>query len=92
MKVLWARPVVDVSGVKHAFRWLTTHRFVMQPGRQTITVYFERKDSMGGHATTQLDVGPGETVFVIATLRGRDAFELEVRRDPPDPLLTNRAI
>nr|NLD39933.1 hypothetical protein [Actinomycetales bacterium] len=82
-KVLWARPVVDVSGIVHEFTWLNTHRFVMRPGTQTITVYFRRRESTGAHARATFEVAPGETIHLLALLQGKGRFTLQMRRDTP---------
>ncbi|HHW82901.1 MAG TPA: hypothetical protein GX743_03620 [Actinomycetales bacterium] len=91
-KVMFARPVVEIGGIVHEFNWLTTHRFVMRPGPQRITVYFKRKESTGAHATTTIDVLPGETVHLVATLEGKGRFSLKMRRDRMDPRTADRAV
>lgn len=82
-KVLWARPVVDISGITNEFTWVNTHRFVIRPGTQTITVYFRRRDSTGAHTRATIDVVPGETIHLLAILEGRGRFRLQMRRDVP---------
>ncbi|MDO5494960.1 MAG: hypothetical protein Q4G64_04540 [bacterium] len=92
-KVLFAKPVVEINGIVHEFTWLTTHRFVMRPGPQQVTVYFKRRESTGGRTTTSIEVAPGETIHLVATLQGKErGFVLQMRRDRLDPRTNEKPV
>jgi len=89
LQMVFATPMVEIDGATHTLRWLTTHRFVIAPGKHTVRMFFRRHQSTGGHATTFFTCGPAETVHLVATLSGT-RFVNEVshtRTRPLDPPL-----
>ncbi|NCD16528.1 MAG: hypothetical protein EOL91_04295 [Actinobacteria bacterium] len=85
LQVVFATPVVEIDGVAHPIAWLTTHRFVVAPGQHVVRMYFRRHDSTGGHCTTTLTTGPGESVHLDATLTGK-RFVIGTSRARTHPL------
>ena len=83
--MVFATPVVEIDGVAHPIAWLTTHRFVVAPGQHVVRMYFRRHDSTGGHCTTTLTTGPGESVHLDATLTGK-RFVIGTSRARTHPL------
>jgi len=85
LQMVFATPMVEIDGAIHSLRWLTTHRFVIAPGRHTVRMFFKRHQSTGGHATSVFTCGPTETVHLVATLTGT-RFVNEVSHSRPRPL------